>query len=549
MSLGEPDGRTRLFLLGRFELHVDGQRVIDKRWPRTKAKALLKLLALQFGATMPRDAVLETLWPGVAPGAAANNLHKNLYYLRAATGTGVDDAIVVVQEGMARLRHDVWIDVHEFVNRCTGARAARSPERMMAALDLYRGELLPDDAYEPWTERQRDNVRNLFIVTSLELSELLEEAGEFKGANERALAALQADPTVEDAHRLLMRQFARSGNPALALRQYEQCAAILRRELDIEPSERTKRAYERIKREAQGLERQDEAPAGATTGHRASPAINFVPTSDGAQVAFWAIGEGPGVPLISMPWLPHSDIEQEWDVPEWRAWHERIATRRTLVRYDPRGIGASRPGDARFTIDATLAELDAVRCRLGLDRFALWASFHSGPAAITYAVRHPERVSHLVLWCSYARGRDLRARDELTSLRRMLTADWRVYSESAAQLFFAWEHQRLARRYAEIMRDSTAPEDAHALVQATLEYDVSGLLGQVRVPTLVLGRKDMPWLGTEFARELASGIPGARLLVLDGRTSVPFLEGAEGLACTIDEFLDEERQRDVPRPA
>ena len=403
----------RLCVLGRFELRCGNTSIIDRRWPRTKAKALLKLLALQFGASMHRDQVLEVLWPEVPAAAAANNLHKNLHYLRSITGTGPDDAIVAVREGMVTLRQDVWIDAHQFVNSCLAARGSRSIDGLTLALGLYRGELLPDDPYEPWADRHRENLRALFVSGSLELSGLLEERGDLRGAIERTAAALQADPTVEGAHRMAMRQYAKSGNSARALQQYEQCRAILKRELDIEPHERTRRMRDRIQSDAAQVEAEARVEAAgeqtSRDAHAPPPAVHYTSTADGARVAYWTLGNGPGVPLVSMPVLPHTDIEREWEITEWRAWWERIAQGRTVVRYDCRAAGASRPGSADFSIDALTAELEAVREECGLDRMAIWAAHHSGPAAISYAVRYPERVSHLVLCGAYVEGRRRRA--------------------------------------------------------------------------------------------------------------------------------------------
>jgi pimeloyl-ACP methyl ester carboxylesterase len=241
-----------------------------------------------------------------------------------------------------------------------------------------------------------------------------------------------------------------------------------------------------------------------------------------------------------MPWLPHSDIVRESTIREWRAFDERVAQRRLLLRYDPAGVGTSRPGAFDFSVDALLAEIDAVSTSAGIERFAILASFHSGAAAITYAVAHPERVSHLILWCSYARGRDLRRRDELSSLTAMLGADWHVYSESAAQFLFAWEHQKLARQYASLVRESGTPELARAFVSAVGGYDVAELLPRVQVPTLVMHRPAMPWLDVRFAHELADGIPHARLALLDGAAGAPFVDDEAGeIACLMEGFLDQ----------
>jgi DNA-binding SARP family transcriptional activator len=475
--LSASDPALRLFVLGRFELHVDGRVAVGRDWPRVKAKQILKLLALQVGRSMHRDQVLEALWPGIDPEAGANNLYKNVHYLRSAIARcGGDGDVISSREGVLVLSDSLWIDAHTFVDECLRGRNTRDAARLQGALSLYRGELLPDDVYEPWTERHRDNVRVLFISGSLELSSLLLQRGDFRPASEHAGAVLQIDPAMEAAHLLLMRIHERTGNRAFALQQYERCRKALQAELGIEPGERVEQLRRRIMAGATAVQ--------ATATRMCAPEVRAARTCDGASIAYWQHGEGPGEPLIEMPSLPHSHITREWEISEWRAFHECRGERRRLIRYDVRGVGASRPGDADFSIQASLADLQAVADAAALPTFALWASFHSGPAAITYAVQHPERVSRLILWCSYARGADLRSRDELTSLRRMVTADWHVYSESAAQFLFAWEHHQLARQYAALIRHSSDPEIARAFIRAAANYDVTCLLEQVRVPVL-----------------------------------------------------------------
>jgi DNA-binding SARP family transcriptional activator len=547
---------AQLFLLGRFELRIGGRVVVDRTFQRTKAKSLIKLLALQFGGMMHRDQVIEALWPNVRAPSAANNLHKSMHFLRAAASepasgdavsgdtasgdTASGDGIVTIRDAMVVLRNDIWIDAHAFVNQCLAARTARSIDGFSAALALYRGELLPDDLYEPWAERHRENLRALFISSSLDLCALHEERHEWREALERASTALQADPTTEETHRVLMRLFARSGNTSRALQQYEQCREILRRELDIEPGERTRALRDSIRA---GVSR---APRPEPDVDLPLPVIQQAYAADGARVAFWTLGHGEGMPLVSMPWLPHTDIAREWQIKEWRAHSIRLADQRRFIRYDCRAVGASRPGTPNFSIGAAMAEIDAVADEARLDRFALWASFHSGTAAITYAVRRPERVAALVLWCCYARGRDLREREELRSLRRMLTADWHVYSESAAQFFFAWEHQRIARQYAALIRDSSDAETSREFIRTAYDYDASDLLRDVRAPTLVLHRREMPWTDVSFSEELARCIPGAQLRIVEGACSAPFVEGASEIGCMVNEFLTQTVKGSAP---
>ena len=113
------------------------------------------------------------------------------------------------------------------------------------------------------------------------------------------------------------------------------------------------------------------------------PSIQFATASDGVRIAFWTLGAG--APLAALPMLPFSHIQLEWQVPERRAWYERLAQTRTLIRYDGRGTGLSEREASDFSLDSQLRDLEAVVDRLGLDRFALFAPFFAGPTAISFA--------------------------------------------------------------------------------------------------------------------------------------------------------------------
>src|SRR3712207_1565688 len=136
------------------------------------------------------------------------------------------------------------------------------------------------------------------------------------------------------------------------------------------------------------------------------PRIRYAPTADGVSIAFWSLGEG--VPLVYMAGGPWGHVEL-WDIPECRRWYERLAQKRMLVRYDVRGTGWSEREVSDHSLDALVADVEAVVDRLGLDRFDMFGAFDAGPVAIAYAARHPGRVSHLILWCSWARTSDIRS--------------------------------------------------------------------------------------------------------------------------------------------
>jgi class 3 adenylate cyclase len=266
------------------------------------------------------------------------------------------------------------------------------------------------------------------------------------------------------------------------------------------------------------------------------PLIQYAKTKDGVSIAYWTLGEG--MPLVIMPVL-FASIQAEWQFPDFRRWYERLAASRKLVRYDRRGTGLSERDVTDFSLDSHLQDLQAVTDQLGLDRFALFAGFHSGLVAITYATRRPERLTHLVLWCSYARGLDISESPQVRAWSALIDKDWEFFSESVAQFLGGWSTGKEARRYAAYIRESITPEALQGSLAEITQFDVSALLPDVSSPTLILHRRHVPYPKVEVARALASRIPDARLALLEGESLSWSGGDTEPVLTAIEEFLGE----------
>jgi class 3 adenylate cyclase len=267
------------------------------------------------------------------------------------------------------------------------------------------------------------------------------------------------------------------------------------------------------------------------------PRIQYAQTKDGVSIAFWTLGEG--MPVVHMPNLPWSHIQLEWQFPGYRNWYERVAEKRMVVRYDSRGSGLSDRDVADYSLEAYVLDLEAVVDRLGLERFAPLAPYHSGPVAIAYATRRPERVLQLILWCSYARAADHLRSPQVQSLRALRDKDWEIYTETVAHVVFGWSAGEEASRFAAFMRECTAREAMLAAREATQQFDVAPLLPEVKAPTLVLQRRRVTFPEVGLARELASRIPDARLALLEGTSMAPWVGDMEAVVAAIDEFVSE----------
>ncbi len=208
-----------------------------------------------------------------------------------------------------------------------------------------------------------------------------------------------------------------------------------------------------------------------------------------------------------------------------------------IVRYDLRGTGLSDRDVSDFSLDAQLLDLQAVVDRLNLETFDLLAAADSGPVAVAFAAREPRRVSHLILWCAWARGPDIAGSERIRAWRGLIDGDWQLMTETCAHLCLGWSGGEIGRQSAQHLRESVTQETARMALAAMGALDVSSLLPAVKSPTLVLHRRDIPWRPVRVASALASRMPDARLVVLDGEWTAPYLGDTEAAATAIDEFL------------
>ena len=266
------------------------------------------------------------------------------------------------------------------------------------------------------------------------------------------------------------------------------------------------------------------------------PRIQYAKTADGVSIAFSVLGEGRA--LVIMSGWPFSHLEAEWLVPTYRLWHERLAARTRLVRYDARGSGLSQRDVDDLSLDARLLDLEAVVDHLALDTLDLFGWGNAGQVAITYAVRHPDRIAHLILWDSFARPSDYYQIPQFQGLVALMNSDWEMFTETLAHVFFGWSAGEPARKFAAFLRECTTPERARAAMAAAFASDVSPLLPGVSTPTMVIRYRESVFPGIEIARSLASAIPNASLTTLDGVwiTSNDYVEAS---VRAIHQFLGE----------
>jgi class 3 adenylate cyclase len=267
------------------------------------------------------------------------------------------------------------------------------------------------------------------------------------------------------------------------------------------------------------------------------PRIQYTKSGDGTNIAYWSMGSGP--PLVHLPISVLNHADAELQPPEYIHWRDRLAERHMVVQYSMRGTGLSEREVDDLTVEAHVSDLSAVVDRLELDHFVLLAGLYSGPTGITYAARNPDRVSHLILICAYARGADSPASPQAEALLPLLEVDWETYSETWANLVLGWSAGDPARRAAALLRESVSPDMLKRSMVSFAEADAFDLLPQVTSPCLVIQRRNLRQFGMDVARTLASTIPNAQLSVVEGATAAPWREDTDSVLKAIEAFVED----------
>lgn len=204
---------VRVWLLGGFRVSVGSRTIEESQWRLRKAAALVKLLALAPRHRMHREQAMDLLWPELSKKATSNNLRQVLYDARKTLNSTVGSRYLASEEESLTLcpEGQLWVDVDAFEEAAQTARRACDPAVYRVAIDLYTGDLLPQDRYEVWAEARREELRQLYLALLVEIAGPYEERGELGLAIEALRKATAKEPTLEEAHASLMRLHALTG--------------------------------------------------------------------------------------------------------------------------------------------------------------------------------------------------------------------------------------------------------------------------------------------------------------------------------------------------
>jgi DNA-binding SARP family transcriptional activator/pimeloyl-ACP methyl ester carboxylesterase len=534
-------------LFGTPEIERDGQPISV---PRRKTLALLAYLAVT-GQMQSRETLATLLWPDYDQSRALANLRRDLSRLKELFSENMlaADRLQVGFKPHTELNLDVaafqaQVKKTEEHNHTKENLCDKCYESLKEAVEIYRdhfmaGFNLPDSpAFDEWQFFKGDELRQSLADILQRLINWHISQGEYEQGIAYARRWLSLDLLHEPAHRRLMQLYAWSGQQAAALRQFQECLRILQAELGVEPEEETLSIYEAIKArrlvppELIGKARPASIMHLQTDDHPSlqeeefSQSIRFCTAQDGVRLAYAIVGQGP-VLVKAANWLSH--LEYDWNSPVWRHWLTGLARNNTLVRYDERGCGLSDWNVEEFTLDAWVMDLEAVVDALGLEQFPLLGISQGASIAVEYAVRHPEKVSRLILYGGYLRGRFHREltpeqQEELKLMIQLIRIGWgkehAAFRQVFSTLFLPEGTPEQLHAFNELQRISTSPEIAARIVNGFQAIDVREHARRVTQPTLVLHAKGDLRIPFEEGRLTAATIPNARLVTLESNNHI-----------------------------
>lgn len=486
----------------------------------------LGLLAFMVdrGTPVPRGAAAELLWPETAAATSSARLRRLIHRVNTSLGARVVDGVgdrLAFGSGLSPR-----VDSRRFEALAHDGFAAsdRPGDKQAAgrllddAIALHTGDFMAGfeldgcPEFEDWMRSRRSELTDLLARALRRRVETLLAEGALDAALPHGERLVALDPLRESSHRLLMRAHGGAGDRHAVTRAYERCRAVLRDELGVEPAAATRKLHETLRAPASQA-------APAPVPRDALPAVRFARSGD-THIAYASVGAGPAEIVVVPGFVSH--IELVWEEPRLRRFLLALAGHARVTIMDRRGVGLSERLAEPPTEAATGRDIVAVMDHAGIERAVLFGASEGGPSCIRLAVDRPERVAGLVLFGTLAKGSytadhpwALKA-DQFDRWQARMVASWgkpdsvETFAPSLAQdeAVRAWSSRML--------RQATSPTGIAAVLRALRDVDVRPLLARVAVPTLVLHRRGDRAVRLEAGRFIATSIPGARFVALDG---------------------------------
>lgn len=475
-----------------------------------RSRALLAFLALT-GRPHRRDRLCEVFWD--IPDDPRGALRWALSKLRSVVNEEDSERLIADRERVALEVADVDIDIQRVSSELKDPTL--SVERLQALRKQLREPMLagidlPDQAlFQQWLIAERENAERLLTST---LGRLACHADHPPNKAIRWTREwLDLEPFSTSAATQLLTQLEQLGETReLQSLSTELSLRFANAGIDWSATNRTKAP-------------QKNSDSGHTAQVRqllARQKIQFCTATDGTRIAYASVGQG--APIVKAAnWLSH--LELDWDAPIWSPLFRELAQDHHFVRYDERGNGLSDWDVGELSQEAFVADLETVVDATELDRFALLGISQGAAVSIEYAIRHPERVSHLILFGAYAAGWRIDATPE-TILEReaimtLTSSGWGqdnpAYRQIFSSTFMPGATAEELNWFNEFQRRTTSPENAVRFLSAFGDIDVRDRLAEVSVPCLVihsLGDRRIP---ISVGRDIAAAIPNAEFCGLE----------------------------------
>jgi LuxR family maltose regulon positive regulatory protein len=245
------------YCLGKFQVRVNSKKI--EQWRSTKAKCILKLLIADGMHPVPKDILIESIWPGCEPLQGNNNLKAAVRALRQTLNhdNGINEGppIILFEDGnyMVNPNVDMWVDAEQFEHHCKAGRRFEVDGKLVeairehkAAVTLYRGDYLEDDPYEEWTYLRREALKDEYLSVLGKLAEYSMRAKNYEDCISYCQKILSKDYCREDTYGRLMCCYNRLGQRGRAIEWYRLCEKIIRRELDVGPNQELVALFQKL---------------------------------------------------------------------------------------------------------------------------------------------------------------------------------------------------------------------------------------------------------------------------------------------------------------
>lgn len=266
-------------------------------------------------------------------------------------------------------------------------------------------------------------------------------------------------------------------------------------------------------------------------------------TADGVQLAWADAGTGPVV-IKAANWLTH--LEYEWESPVWRHWIRFFSDHFRFIRYDERGCGMTDRSVGDLSVERWVGDVEDIVAAANLtEPFTMLGISQGAAICVAYAVKHPERVSKLILYGGYARGPFRRGDPDRASFYQamidLVRLEWGsdnpTYRQVFTSRFIPGGTEEQLGWFNDLCRRTLTAEVAAKLLESRAMIDVTDLLAEVRVPTLVLHARGEVVVPITEGQILAAGIPGAQFVELDSKNHI-LLEHEPAWQRFCDEVLE-----------